>query len=47
MARVQRLLSSSEQMNKLTNEQCYNRVDVMSRDDEQLMIGLRQYVDAD
>ena len=35
VTRVQRLLSSSEQMNKMADEQCYSRVDVMSRDDEQ------------
>ena len=30
VTRVQRLLSSSEQMNKMTDEQCYSRVDVMT-----------------
>ena len=35
VTRAQRLLSSSEQMNKMTDEQCYSRVDMMSRDDEQ------------
>ena len=34
MARVQRLLSSSEQMNKIADEQWYNRVDVMSSVDD-------------
>ena len=46
VTRLQRLLSSSEQMNKMTDEQCYNKVDVMSKDDEQrwwatLMMWLR------
>jgi len=34
VARVQRLLSSSEQMNKIADEQWYNRVDVMSSVDD-------------
>ena len=29
------MMSSSEQMNKMTDEQCYSRVNMMSREDEQ------------